>query len=417
MAKTESNLLNDVTLRQAIRAAEPCAKSDGGGLTFTLSAAGTATWVLRYRHGGRRHELTLGRYPDLTLQAARRLASAHRVKVQEGKNPATVIRAAKTRKDWSVRQLVEDYRALVLPGLAKSTQVSNGRNLKRVVTGMGAISINDVSAADVIAQVERVKVGYVERFTLWIVLNGIFKHATGKKMLIQNPCAGINLASIIGKRPEIRKRLMLDAAELTAVLNADMSLENRLSVSIMLATGVRVSELYSAKWDDVHIEDGRWHIPASKTGSAIDIPLAPVVCDWFRELKAQAEQALIGESGYVLPARKRTRIKNTGGDTHVSKDVIWAAIEYWIENHKPAVRRFTPHDLRSTMKSHLRKLGVANDISEMCLNHKQPGVEGVYDQYTYWDERSAALKTWADFLVTCRDATPNVVLGRFSNAA
>jgi hypothetical protein len=28
-------------------------KSDGGGLTFTLSAAGTASWVFRYRHAGK----------------------------------------------------------------------------------------------------------------------------------------------------------------------------------------------------------------------------------------------------------------------------------------------------------------------------------------------------------------------------
>jgi integrase len=413
MAKTESNLLNDVALRQVIRAGQPCAKSDGGGLTFTLSSAGTAAWVLRFRHGGRRHELTLGRYPDLTLQAARRLAATHRVKVQSGTNPVIAIRAAKTRKDWSVRQLVEDYRTMVLPSMAKSTQTSYGRNLKRVATGMGAISVSDVSAADVIAQIERVKVGYVERFTLWVVLNAIFKHATGKKMLERNPCAGINLSSIIGKRPEIRKRLMLEAAELTVLLNANMSLQNRLSMALLLATGVRVSELYSAKWCDIYLDEGRWHIPQSKKGLPIDIPLVPVVIDWFKELKAQAEQSLAGESGYVLPARKHTRIRTTGGDTHINPNVIGSAIVYWIEHHKPAIRQFTPHDLRSTMKSYLRKLGVARDISEMCLNHKLAGVEGVYDQYAYWDERRDALGRWANFLVTCKNASSNVVLGRF----
>ena len=37
------------------------AKSDGDGLTFTLSNAGTASWVLRYRLNGRRKEVTLGK--------------------------------------------------------------------------------------------------------------------------------------------------------------------------------------------------------------------------------------------------------------------------------------------------------------------------------------------------------------------
>lgn len=416
MAKTESNLLNDVALRQFVRAGAPVAKADGAGLTFTLSTAGTATWVLRYRHGGRRHELTLGRYPDISLKDARKLASANRVAVQTGVNPATERRAIKSRKDWSVRQLIQDYEEKILPGLAASTRQSYGRNLKRVASGMGALSISDVTAADVVAQIERVQVGYVERFTLWIVLKAIFKHATGKRMLTQNPCAGINLESIIGQRPAIRKRIMLTEHEIRTVLNADMHPANRLAVSILLATGARVSELFTAKWADVSLDSACWRIPASKTGSAMDVPLAPIVVEWFRHLKAQADSSLIGSSGFVLPARKQTRFKRAAGDAHISKDVIWNAIDYWIEHHKPEVRRFTPHDLRSTMKSHLRKLGVARDISEMCLNHKLAGVEGVYDQYTYWEERKTALERWADFLIACRDADDNVIFGKFGTA-
>ena len=35
----------------------------------------------------------------------------------------------------------------------------------------------------------------------------------------------------------------------------------------------------------------------------------------------------------------------------------------------------------------------------MCLNHKLPGVEGIYDQHTYYDERRIALEKWSDFLI------------------
>lgn len=80
--------LTDVQIRNWIKARAPVAKSDGDGLTFTLSAGGTASWVLRYRLHGKQKELTLGRYPDTTLSDARRLATAKRAAVQQGTDVA-----------------------------------------------------------------------------------------------------------------------------------------------------------------------------------------------------------------------------------------------------------------------------------------------------------------------------------------
>jgi integrase len=190
------------------------------------------------------------------------------------------------------------------------------------------------------------------------------------------------VAALLGPRPPVRKRLMLTRDELHLLLNAKMRRRNALAIRMLLATGVRGVELFTAKWKDVHLDQARWHIPASKTGPALDIPLAPIVVDWFKELRTY-----VSRSEYVLPARVQARAQRNGGDTHLSKDTVRTAIDYWIKLHTPMVPRFTPHDLRSTMKSHMRALGVPRDISEMCLNHKLTGVEGIYDQHTYYPER------------------------------
>ena len=410
MAKIQTNLLADIQIRKWIRVGDPLAKSDGGGLTFTLSAAGAAVWVLRFRHAGRRQEVTLGRYPDLSLAAARLMAAKKRLALVEGVNPADEVRKAKGHRDWTVRELIRDYRDLVLSTFSESTQRSYGRNLKRIENGMGSMSVQSVAPADIVAQIERVKAGWVELFTLWCALRGIFKHAAGKKLIAASPCAGIQLEAIIGKRPEKRKRLMLTDEEIAVLMNADMNLENLLSVRILLATGVRISELSNALKANVHLKEGRWHIPKTKTGNAIDIPLSKAVAGWFEALMDVA-----GNSAYVLPARSRARMARFDGDAAVSKDATREAIDYWIDKHSPKIRRFTPHDLRSTMKSHLRKLGVPREVSEMCLNHKLPGVEGIYDQHTYYEERRSALEKWSDFLVgfapdvVCQKQTANCV--------
>lgn len=394
----KNGLLSDLQLRHWAKAGQPLAKSDGGGLTFTVSASGCAAWILRYRYGGRRYELTLGRYPDVGLSEARAMAVIKRADVLKGSNPAAEKIKAKAMavKDMTVRALIKDYKEKKLITLAKSTQVCYTRHLKRVEHRLGSLGVREVEPGDIVSVIEDAALTWGESNLLLITAKCLFTHACGKRLINVNPCIGIMLSALLGPRPPIRKRLMLTPQELHLLLNAEMRRPNGLAIRILLATGVRGAELYTAKWQDVHFDEARWHIPESKTDAAMDIPLAPVVVRWFKELRAISYR-----SDYVLPARARSRAERNGGDTHVGKDTIRESIDYWIDHYQPQVRRFTPHDLRSTMKSHLRALGVPRDISEMCLNHKLAGVEGIYDQHNYYAERRQALLTWVEFLVAC----------------
>lgn len=79
--------LTESILRQWMQAGKAIAgRSDGGGLTFTLSAKGAAAWVLRYRVPGAKSqkELTLGRYPELSLRQARAMAEEERSRARLG---------------------------------------------------------------------------------------------------------------------------------------------------------------------------------------------------------------------------------------------------------------------------------------------------------------------------------------------
>src|SRR5882757_6533497 len=103
--------LSDVQVRNWIKTGQSLALADGGGLTFTLSAKGTAARVLRYRFGAKPRELTIGRYPEITLAKARELAMGARAKIQQGagvardKRRASIERAAAK----SCGQLATDY--------------------------------------------------------------------------------------------------------------------------------------------------------------------------------------------------------------------------------------------------------------------------------------------------------------------
>lgn len=214
----------------------------------------------------------------------------------------------------------------------------------------------------------------------------LFRHAAGKRLIPANPCTGIELNALMGRRPPIRRCLVLTEGELRSLLVADMRAENLLAVKLLLETAVRSDELIKAKWEQLDFVNDVWNVPSSKTGPGMQIPLTAQTKAWFAELKP-----LSAGSDFVLPARAERRKERFGGDAPINPNTIGAAIEFWLTEHSPKVRRFTPHDLMSTAKSHLRALGIPRDITEMCLNHKLPGVEGIYDVHTYFEERKAAL--------------------------
>lgn len=373
----------------------PLARSDGGGLTFTLSKAGTATWVMRYRVAGRARELTIGNFPDIGLADARRISREKRAEVDRAGDPAADKRQVKAlaMKDWTVRQLVEDYRVKILHGLGESTRKGYGRSLKRLEDRLGSLVASKITSLDIVELIEHCAVPWSESRMLLTTARMVFKHAAGRRLVAANPCVGIELTALLGKRPTIKRRLMLTKDELRELFAAEMNAENALTVRVLLATAVRSGELRMAKWQDFDFVQDIWSVPTTKTGAGMQIPLTALVKSWLLKLKT-----LSGESAFVLPVRGDYKNAAGHGDRPINPNTIGSAIEFWLTEQKPNVRRFTPHDLRSTAKSQMRALGVPSDVTEACLNHRLPGVEGIYDVHTYFEERKLALSTWSNYL-------------------
>lgn len=174
--------------------------------------------------------------------------------------------------------------------------------------------------------------------------------------------------------------------------------QNELAVWLLLALCVRKMELLSARWEEFDLNDAVWTLQPSrtKTNSAIRIPLAPSVIAWLGELKVFS----FG-SDYLFPARRLVRerlgIRRTNRYPHVSPDTLNVALNRLsLEN----LERFTVHDMRRTARTHMAALGIDRFVAERALNHKVRDVEGIYNQYDYFEERKLALSRWAALLST-----------------
>src|SRR4030088_2055104 len=69
------------------KASGPAVLHDGGGLYLRVSASGAKSWVFRFQIGGKRRDMGLGAYPDLTLADARSKAAEHRKQRNDGIDP------------------------------------------------------------------------------------------------------------------------------------------------------------------------------------------------------------------------------------------------------------------------------------------------------------------------------------------
>jgi integrase len=397
--------LTDVQLRAWIKAGKPIAgKSDGNGLTFTLSKAGAAVWVIRYRFGGRQREMTLGRYPEASLGTARKLACKARAEVDQGLDVAAKRQheKAEARSASTVQAMAEEWYVREIALRYKHPEVVRRVLYKDILPAIGPLNPREVQPR----QVDAVLRTMVERGAPTTAndalryLRRMFAYGRKRRYLEQNPVAGFALYDAGGK--EQPRDRALSRSELKILLAAmretpNLGRQNELAFKILLATCVRKGELVTARWAELDLaqNQGTWHLFSNKTDTPLKIPLSAPVVGWFREL-----QVFASGSEYVLPAR--LIVKRRAGRAiqsrfpHISPDTLNVALK----RVQHDLEHFTVHDMRRTARTHLAALGVSREVAERALNHKLRGVEGIYNRHDYIEERRHALTLWADLLVS-----------------
>jgi integrase len=146
---------------------------------------------------------------------------------------------------------------------------------------------------------------------------------------------------------------------------------------------VRKTELTEARWEDVDLGLGEWHIPQTKNGKPHIVYLSEQARRLFEELRVAA-----GDSPYVLPSRSNPR-----------KPIAASTLNHALEALGfPAERGFVIHDLRRTASTHLHEAGFQSDVIEKALSHTIGGVRGIYNRAEYAHARKRMLQQWADMV-------------------
>ena len=130
-------------------------------------------------------------------------------------------------------------------------------------------------------------------------------------------------------------------------------------------------------------KDGVWIIATEKRekGNAGAIKLPDLVLGIIKR------QPRLAGNDYVFAVPKGKGYLSGWSDCKEQIDKVLDEFEPWVI-----------HDARRTCKSLCSKLHIDRVVSEALLGHKLKGVEGTYDRYSRFDEKSAAVQAVANYV-------------------
>ena len=347
------------------------------GLGLRTTANGVKSFIVNYRTtDGTQRRATLGRFPALSATAARQRARELLAKIHLGEDPLDQQRAR--RGELSFGQLVDEFAKRHLESMKRGYEVE--RILRTdALAGFGA---NTKAAAvrrrDVIELVEEKSArAPIAANRLLQAIRRLYNWAVEKDLLETNPC-------IMVKRPakEQSRDRVLFAEEIHIVweklpTTTRMSEAVRCALRLILITAQRPGEVVGMRWDELDFKTGWWEMPRERTKAdrAQRVPLTSLA---IAELKTRPE----GDP-WVFPSLKGQPLQVLALSHAVRHNSEYFGIAKW-----------TPHDLRRTAASHLARLGIDRFTLARILNHADREVTGIYDRYTYDDEKRRALRKW-----------------------
>jgi integrase len=348
--------------------------------------------------------VVLGKYPSLSLAAARKAAGAALNDLANGVHPrdrARSLRAAEDRrKTVTVASVVEEFTTRHLS--RKRTGRAAGQLLHRqLVSRWGNRPIVDISRSDVIGMIEAIADTHpASARQTWLYTRRMFGWALNRDVgLTASPCDRVRLADLM-VLPKARERV-LDADELRAIWRGTLTDEFPFDpfVRLLILLGCRRGELAGMRRDELDLANGIWQLSGERTKNEQPrtIPLPRQAVAIMASLPTFSGPFVFSTTGGTRPIFGFTRRKE-----RLDRRLGAAAPVSW-----------TLHDLRRTMRTHLSALPISGVVAELMIGHAQRGVRAVYDRYGYLAEQRSGFELWAARLRDIVEPPPeNVVVLR-----
>lgn len=365
--------------------------ADGQGLWLCKRSKDAGKWIVRFIIQGKRREMGLGSWPDVSISEARERAAEARKKLRDGIDPIEERSKLRHRPQrMTVEAAIQDcFRA-------RQAELKNdgraGRWLSplntHVIPKIGQRSIEDIDQhvlRSVFDPIWHSKPDAARK--AMNRMNLTFKHAAALDLDVDLQ-AIMKMKALLGKRRHEAKHIpslpFQDAPGFYQELTANDTITAS-ALRFLMLTATRSSEVRFATFDEIW--DRAWHLneDRTKTGKTMRVPLS----DEALKVVEQAKTKTTDE--YLFPSPKSGALSEN-------------AMSTFMKRAKMAAR---PHGMRATFRTWAESETDADwETKESALGHSIGNkVERAYQRSDLFEKRRSLMDQWASFLSKVSSAT------------
>lgn len=369
--------LTDTECRKAQPKEKRYRLSDENGLSLLVTPSGQKYWNIRFTVLGERKSESLGQYPDMSLKKARELALELKYKYSKSVLHEEIKPFFKeVAEDWFDNQR-ETW---------SSKHISNVQaSLDELYLALATKRINQIQAPEILQIIKKIEArGSLEVAKRTLSrCSMVMKYAIAHGYRFDNPASDLVYAL---KNKKVKNLASLSESEMPEFLRkiktypADAQTHH--AIIMIMLTGVRVSELLQARWDEFDLEERKWDIPAErmKNGLPHRVPLTNMMIDELQALRLTHNQDLL------FPHRLNNK-------EPMRSESILAVIK-----RSGYAGRMTTHGFRSLFSTVVNESNLFNpDAIERQLAHvPQNRIRSAYNRAQYWDERVKIMEWYGE---------------------
>lgn len=337
------------------------------GLEIMVTSSGHKSFKVTKKKDGKFIRVTLGGYPDLSIENARKKALEVNTKLAQGVNPNE--EKNQLRKEMVFGDLFALYMDLYSKKHKRSWKYDE-REVNKFLGHWFKRKISEIKnqAIRLLHEKIRDKNGLYQANRLLERIRAIYNKA------IEWGYKGENPANNIKKFKETSRDRFIQPDELPKIFRALENEENEVTrdyIYISLYTGARKANVLEMRWDEINFTTKEWRIPKTKNGDAVSLPLIKEAIEILKERKKQNAKTELEalQQEYVFPS-----VTSKSGHLTDPKKA-------WHRILKEAqVKDLRLHDIRRTLGSYQAITGASLPIIGKSLGHKSSQATQIYSR-------------------------------------